>query len=289
MEPERDIEKQLRAYARKRRAQAGQDWRLPEYRRRQLLAAVARRQAEEDGLESISLWQLVRQHWGFLVGFGLLMFFGAALFLPPLGKSKVKAAATTSLNQLRQIGEATQIAAADHDGKIPETLAELTNNHLLPASALRDPVSGQDFQLAHGGDRLDGLSTNTVLVYSSVSRDRRNVLLADGSVKSMPEPEFAKLQVVPVQPTALPATAPVIDQGMAMNGNRQPLMVSGDVGSSDKMDFGNPTATMRTMADLVATAKDKTDNKLSSTSQAFKNTVPGTSFILTRFELKSAG
>src|SRR5258707_3387232 len=119
MEPERKIEKLLRAYAKKRRADAGDAFKLHPATRRLLQAEVARNKSKPDEDEAdVSLWELFRRQWAFLTVFALMIFFGAALFLPALGKAKKKAQSVTAVNSLKQIGVAAQMAAAENNGKL---------------------------------------------------------------------------------------------------------------------------------------------------------------------------
>src|SRR5258707_6473501 len=101
MEPERKIEKLLRAYAKKRRADAGNPLQLHPATRRLLQGEVARRAKKPDEEEaSMTLWELFRQRWALLAGFALIVFFGAALFLPALSSAKKKSQALTAMSNL---------------------------------------------------------------------------------------------------------------------------------------------------------------------------------------------
>lgn len=83
MENERKIEKLLRTYAKKRRADAGEPMKLDPADRRLLqheAARLARRTDEDDAL--LTLWSLFRRQWAWLLGFALAMFFGATLSCP---------------------------------------------------------------------------------------------------------------------------------------------------------------------------------------------------------------
>ena len=70
MEPERKIEKLLRAYAKKRQGDAGDPLKLHPAMRRQLQDEVARRkrQPEDEEEASVSLWELFKQRWALLSG-----------------------------------------------------------------------------------------------------------------------------------------------------------------------------------------------------------------------------
>ena len=192
MEPERKIEKLLRAYAKKRRAEAGEPLRLHSATRRRLRDEVARRAAQPEEEDSVSLWQLVRQHWAFLFGFALIMFCLATMFLPALSSAKRKAQNISAMSNLRQIGVAVQMVAADANGNLPASLDALTNQ-LVSAKDLIDPQSGKPFIYVAAGRNLDTLPTNGVLAYSPEDKKGRAVLLADGSVEYASPERFHEL------------------------------------------------------------------------------------------------
>ena len=116
MEPERNIEKRLRAFAKKRRADAGDPLKLHPATRRQLQAEVARRHAETPEEDSVSLWQFFRQQWAFLLSFALVIFFGAALFLPALSKAKHKAKSAVAMNQPASVAAAGAVTTDSDAG-----------------------------------------------------------------------------------------------------------------------------------------------------------------------------
>ncbi len=166
MEPERKIEKLLRAYARKRRADAGDPLKLHPANRRLLQGEVARRKPRPDDEEaSVTLWELFRQRWALFAGFALVVFFGAALFLPALTSSKKKAQAVMAMNSLREIPEPTNpelplLAEADGSarGKIAATPAAITVASGTAAAA--PPASGlAKSENNHGESKLADLGS----------------------------------------------------------------------------------------------------------------------------------
>ena len=180
METERKIEKLLRAYAKKRRADAGDPLKLHPATRRLLQAEVARRKPKPDDEESsVSLWELLRQRWALLAGFAVICFFGAALFLPALNKAKI--GSQTAASNLKLIGFAAKTAAEDNNGKLPSSLDALTNQ--LSNIALTDPESGKPFVYVAGGENLGQLSSNSLLAYSSTDKKGHAALFADGRVE----------------------------------------------------------------------------------------------------------
>ena len=193
MEPERKIEKLLRAYAKKRRADAGDPLELHPAARRLLQGEVARRAKkldEEDA--SMTLWELFRQRWSLLAGFALLVFFGAALFLPALTKAKFKAQTLSAMNNLKQVGVAAQMAADENHGRLPASLDVLTNE-LVSAKVLTDPQTGESFIDIAGGENLDQLATNSVLAYSPADKKGHAVLFADGRVEVVNSDRLSEL------------------------------------------------------------------------------------------------
>ena len=192
MEPARKIEKLLRAFARKRRAEAGEPLQLHPATRRLLQEEIARRAPKTDEEDSVSLWQLVRQQWAFLFGFALIMFCLATLFLPALSSAKRKAQNISAMNNLKEIGLAAQMAAAEANGRLPATLDALTNQ-LGSAKVLIDPQSGKPFVYVAAGQNLDTLPTNEVLAYAPEGKNGRAVLLADGSVVYASREQFSEL------------------------------------------------------------------------------------------------
>jgi len=114
MELERKIEKLLRAYAKKRRADAGDAFTLPPATRRILQNEAARLAPKPEAeAETLTLWELFRRRWPVPLGFALIIFFGAALFLPALNKAKSRSVGTLALkqNQDRELQSAEVEAA----------------------------------------------------------------------------------------------------------------------------------------------------------------------------------
>lgn len=192
MEPERQIEKWLRAFARKRRAGAG-DFKLHPATRRLLQGEVSRQFAEgAEPEESVSLWQFFRQQWPLVVSFTLLMFFLGSLFVPALKATRLKARRIEAASQLKEIAAAAQIAADNNNGRLPATLDALTNG-LIAGTVLTDPLSRKPFVYVASGEMLDQLQSNSVLAYSPEDKKGRAVLMADGSVEIVSEKKFSEL------------------------------------------------------------------------------------------------
>ena len=193
MEPERKIEKLLRAYAQKRRAEAGDPLKLHPATRR-LLQGEAARHAPEAGQGSLFLLLLaiVPAQWVFALCVSLMAFLGATMFLPALSSAKKKAQSIGTMNNLKQIGMATRQFAEDNKDMLPASLDEVTNE-LGTTKVLIDPATGKPFVYAGGGKRLDGLQSNTVLAYSPAGKKSHAVLFADGRVETVSGARFAEL------------------------------------------------------------------------------------------------
>ncbi len=115
MEPERKIEKWLRLYAKKRRGQAV-DFKLDPAARQRLQNEVSRNapQEKEDD-DTMSLWQLIRQQWAFLVGFAACIFLVAMVFFWS-GASKhamqLSKAPVSDIDHLKQVNVPAPSVAA---------------------------------------------------------------------------------------------------------------------------------------------------------------------------------
>ena len=195
MQPERKIEKLLRAFAKKRRADAGDSFKLHPATRRLLQGEVARSKprAAKDSL----MWQLFGgmspgaspgMIYCVLLTFFILM---AAMFLPTLNKAKSRAQAVRSLNNLRQIGMAVRMVAESNDMRLPESLAEITG--VIGTNTLTDPTSGQPFVYVAGGNKVDRMRSNSVLAYSQEAAKNRAVLFADGHVETVSRTRFFEI------------------------------------------------------------------------------------------------
>ena len=196
MEPERKIEKLMRAYAKKRRAEAGDPLKLHPANRRVLQSEAARRTPApgEGGKDSLFLllFALFRRRLAFIVCVAALIVVGVAL-LQPAGTSKKKVQSLEAATNLRQIGLAAHQFAAQNRNALPASLDEMTNE-LSTRRALIDPASGKPFVYAGGGKRLDELQSNAVLAYSLADKkDGHAVLFADGRVETVAGARFAEL------------------------------------------------------------------------------------------------
>ena len=96
------------------------------------------------------------------------------------------------MNNLKEIGMAAQMAADENHGRLPVSLDTLTNE-LVSDKVLTDPESGKPFIYVAGGQKLDGLSSNSVLAYSPAEKKEHAVLFADGRVEVVNGMRLAEL------------------------------------------------------------------------------------------------
>ena len=132
MEPERKIEKLLRSFAKKRRADAVDSFKLHPATRRILQGEAARRAPKPKPKPNKGnlIWQLFGgMSPGMIYGAFLIVFIimGAAMLLPALGKAKSKAQMTVSMNNLRQLGVAAHTFAGENGKRLPMSLEEIQN------------------------------------------------------------------------------------------------------------------------------------------------------------------
>jgi len=212
MEPERKIEKLLRAYAMKRRAEAGDSLKLHPVNRRILQGEAASTlrssTATEDGRHAptraapgqepgegglfLLLLAVFRRRLVFALCVVAIALLGASMFLPALSSAKRKAQNLSAMSNLKQIGMATREFAEDNKDMLPASLNEVTNM-LGSEQVLFDPATGKPFVYAGGGKKLDELQSNTVLAYSLADKKSHAVLFADGRVETVPGAYFAEL------------------------------------------------------------------------------------------------
>ena len=200
MEPERKIEKLLRAYAQKRRAEAGNPLTLhpanrrilqDEARRRTPAQAAPGQEPGEGGL-FLLLLAVFRRRLVFALCLVAIAFLGASMFLPALSSAKRKAQSFSAMNNLRAIGMAARQYAEENKDVLPASLDEITNE-LGTRNVLIDPATGKPFVYAGGGKKLDKLQSNNVLAYSLADKKSHAVLFADGRVATVPVAYFAEL------------------------------------------------------------------------------------------------
>ncbi|MGH7979514.1 MAG: hypothetical protein ACREE6_09065 [Limisphaerales bacterium] len=152
MNPERRIEKWLKAYAKKRRGLTGESFKLDPAARQMLQSEISRRAppAREDH-ESLSLWALMRRHWLMILGFTVCVLIVACFFWPAINRP------------------VSRLIVARH------TPGFAGNIRQMPGS-IQGPIEGNTPPI-----------TNAVMVASTVSSAARSKNLARKSAKTTPE------------------------------------------------------------------------------------------------------
>ncbi len=193
MEPERKIEKWLKAYAKKRRTQAGEPFKLHPATRQLLQSEVARDQPKpDDEDESVSLWEVIRQQWAILLSFAACIFLVGIILLPVTYYAAKKKSQTLASASGAREREANAPAVASEDK--------------FEAS----PGGKKDLDLAHNG--LADEETNALLL----ADDRKAFVNHDAeyATNNAPPPTVAM--------TVTPSAAPGLSQSIAAT----PLEVS---------------------------------------------------------------
>src|SRR5215469_3910709 len=147
MEPERKIEKWLKAYAKKRRTQAGEPFNLHPATRRLLQSEVARDKPKpDDEDESVSLWEVIRQQWAILLSFAALIFLVGIIFLPATyyaAKNKNRNFATAT--GAREIGSNANAPVVASSGQIAASFDD-KKDMSLARNDLSDGESNSGFK-----------------------------------------------------------------------------------------------------------------------------------------------
>jgi len=299
MEPERKIEKLLRAYAEKRRAAAGEPLKLHPANRRLLQGEAASTlrsgTATEDGRRSpapgetgkdnllLLLFAVFRRRLVFALCMVAIAFIGASMLLPALSSAKRRAQSLGAVSNLREIGVATRQFAGDNKDVLPATLNEVTNV-FGTGEVLIDPATGKPFVYAAAGKKLDELQSNTVLAYSAGDEKRHAVLFADGRVETVTVERLTELtNQMPVEfaladkagrewsaeipATAAPAVAatpavapPALDQAKLAQSKEQPNTTDSGVQAPSA---GEPT---RRQAEIAKSEPVATPTPIGATS-----------------------
>ena len=198
MEPERRIEKVLRAYAKKRREDAGAPPELHPATRRLLQDEVARRQPKPAGSGDsffAGLFASAGRKIAFAACVMAFILIGGMLIVPSLSGAKYRSQAGVAMSNLRQVDAALHQFALENGGRLPARLDELgpyLGRGGRGDQALVDPRSGQQFVYV-GGENLPDSDPNAIRAYSAVDDRGRLVLFADGHIDMVTSSRFAAL------------------------------------------------------------------------------------------------
>lgn len=146
------------------------------------------------GLLAVFWWRFGRSR-GFqgvmaVFFFACLLLVLAGMLLPALAKAKVKAQHIASLNNMKQIGIAAQIYAADHQGRWPESFEDFMTE-LGTDKVLYHPGTGERYTYVPP-TAVSG-NTAVVIAYGPEVDGRRQVVMIDGSAREVTTEQFESL------------------------------------------------------------------------------------------------
>ncbi len=168
MEPERKIEKLLRAYAKRRRDQAGAPLDLHPATRRLLQGEVARRAPRAlDGGFFARLVAVLRPRWAFALGGAAVVVLAVALLWPSLHEPKPESSlASVRSEDLRKVDELKKQPATPPPATVPapRTASAPSQPRELPAGATAVDKTGES------GDRVRTAGTDVKLDLAAAER-----------------------------------------------------------------------------------------------------------------------
>ena len=274
MQPERKIEKLLRAFAKKRRDDAGDAFKLHPATRR-LLQDAAARQARTPTETGWLLRLLVglRPGWVMVAGFAVLVFTGAALLLPGLSKAKNRAQMASAMGNLKQIGQATREFADENQQRLPESLAKIAP--AIGTNQLNDPASGEPFVYVAGGRTVGSLRSDSVLAYSPADSKSRAVLFADGHVEAVNRTRFSEITnrgLIQLASADAPARRELATAPAAA-----PMLATSEYGAAKALESAAPASNFPQLEKNKSTADDVRQKEMTGApaAGAVATTVPG--------------
>jgi len=174
MEPERKIEKWLRAYAKKRRGQADASLKMHPATRRLLQDEVARQRPAEEDNDSVSLWELIRRQWAFLLSFAVCIFLVGVVLLPVLKFGKKPTSLGSSVSQVPEMGQRETPPPPALPPQPPAPIMAVTAEPMTKAPVAQPPApvtAGGNYTLTFGTSAAlpagSFPGTNQVLVAAS--------------------------------------------------------------------------------------------------------------------------
>jgi hypothetical protein len=210
---ERKIEKLLRAYAKKRRGQAGESFKLdPETRRILQNEISGSAPSSEDDDETMSLWEVFRRYWAFFLGFAVCIFIVASFFLHPLPNAKKKemlsmSSQTLGGQNMRQIhGRMQSAPLAKSDSTVTNTVVfseKIQSQQLAFGSAGSGPITNQKSTPIAMSNRRPSADRSEAGAESSLAGSLNNA-----SAPATPALESQSATLVTREATPPPATMP---------------------------------------------------------------------------------
>lgn len=300
MEPERKIEKWLRAYAKKRKGQAGGLFDLHPATRRLLHGEIARNTLEREGKddETASLWKVFRRGWAYLLGFALCIFLIAAVFFHELNSSnnlsasKQIAQSTAAPADLAQFSKDTRSQA--NNEKIPETPGALATNAPLSQKLLTDSFAAGRSEITNDEAfyRLTNNTTPPTLAYNTSAAAQpaaipqpATPMPSDGSKAASPTGTPPPPEVASVSP----AVAPPPPSTMAGENSAAAPAPAQEL-TSAAMQPALAGTTEVSMLSGRKTVQAASRQKLASLQNRFKNTSATRDIpVLTKFQVQQNG
>ncbi|MFH0953245.1 MAG: hypothetical protein V1873_02835 [Verrucomicrobiota bacterium] len=106
----------------------------------------------------------------------------AGLLLPAMSSAMRRGARVAGMSNLRQVGAALKMYAADNEGNLPDTLDDLVGRYVESDKVLIDPETGERMEYYGAGLKDNQVRADMPLAMSS-QKEGATVLLADGSVQ----------------------------------------------------------------------------------------------------------
>ena len=235
MDPERKIETWLRAYAKKRRGQAGDSFKLDPATRRILQNEISgSTPVPEDVEEGMSLWKVLRRNWVFYLGFAVCIFILASFFFQTFKAAKTKDLASASRQSMpkddrMQIRGSMQPPSANGGSAVTNNQAVMLSDNVgslnrVPGSARPGPITNQNApQIAAAGA---GLSTedskspgSPALVFSQNSAGR----ITNETFATLAPSKELPAEVVNNVSAAPPGTVASVPETSALPAERQEM------------------------------------------------------------------
>lgn len=218
MESERKIEKWLRNYAKKRRSQAGESFKLDAATRRILQNEVSRNAPPDEDDGTMSLWEVLRQQWAFFLGFAACIFLLATLFFRSVGTAMKKEAmtGTPAANHPQEISESAQVPAGTR--KSISTLDHLAPGTNAPEIALADrmmtPPRAASPPASTGGEYAFAPKPEGMPQTITAGASQPQTFAAEGQFEARPESKFRNTLETPAQ-----ASPVLMNFNISQNGN----------------------------------------------------------------------
>ncbi len=109
------------------------------------------------------------------------------MFLPTLSRARASAYRTSTINNLKQLGNAITMFRNKHDGRMPPNLQTLVDEGYISAETLKSPLTGKRYQYA-GPIDTDKNAPDTPLAWDPLDKEGKAILYLDSHVEYKPLP-----------------------------------------------------------------------------------------------------